>query len=105
MIIMNKDITLEDLEILEEFDKRRTYKEISSLCYNYSCPVFLNCLSEINQLKQQLKDKDKVIDEVIKIIKKEYFVEYNGKLVKRFLFDTPYKILEILEGSKNVNSK
>ena len=58
-------------------------------------------LRENFNLYNQLEEKNKLIDDVIKIIKKEYFVEYNGELIKKFLFDTPYEILEILERGKN----
>ena len=50
----------------EEFEKRKIYKGSQSFCQvGYDCPVFMNCLLEINQLKKQLEEKDKVIDEIL----------------------------------------
>ena len=95
----------------EEFDKRRNYKGKQSFCEGYECPIFQNCLVEINQLKNQLEDlqhqleeKDKVIDELYK-----YFNNFDiksleeqglGVEVKEFIINP----LEILERGKNGNS-
>ena len=38
--------------IRAEFDKRRTYKQASSFCQAYACPIFHNCLLEIKQLRE-----------------------------------------------------
>ena len=73
-------------------------KELSIIQLSYGDYVSLD---DYLDLKKKLEAKNKIIDEVIEIIKKEYFVKYNGELVKRFLFDTPYEILEILERGKN----
>lgn len=40
----------------EEFNKRRIYKGATSFCNVYECPIFQNCLLDINNLKQALNE-------------------------------------------------
>ncbi len=93
----------------EEFDKRRNYKGKQSFCEGYECPIFQNCLVEINQLKNQLEDlqhqleeKDKVIDEAM-----EYMKEIEFDKTDKYICIREYKeyqeLLEILERGKNGN--
>ncbi len=56
----------------EEFNRRRNYKGTQSFCEGYECPIFQNCLVEINQFKKEkqqliswLEDKIKEIDKTI----------------------------------------
>ena len=100
----------------EEFEKRRVYKGTLSKCqYGYDCPIFMNCLLEINQLKRQLEEKDKIINEAIEFIDNYKAYENVYKQVKPHQFVSGFedildeeninKLLEILERGKNANSK
>lgn len=40
----------------QEFEKRRIFKGAESLCKSYECPIFQNCLLEIKQLKEGIKN-------------------------------------------------
>ena len=73
-------------------------KEVSIIPLSYGNYV---SLEDYIDLKKQLEEKQKIIDDVIKIIKKECFVEYNGKFIERYISRTPYEILEVLERGNN----
>lgn len=44
----------------KQFEKRRSYKGTISMCEGYDCPIFLNCLVEIKQLKIQISAREEV---------------------------------------------
>ena len=86
----------------EEFEKRRVYKGTLSKCQaGYDCPVFMNCLLEINQLKKQLEEKDKVIDEAINFIEEHSRKEPPYyECLEFYNIANLSELLEILERSK-----
>ncbi len=90
----------------EEFEKRRIYKGSKSFCQEgYDCPVFMNCLLEINQLKKQLEERDNVIDKVSERLK--LLGKYDGETCTRNfkMMSADFNhLLEILErGANNEN--
>lgn len=48
----------------QEFNRRRIYKGATTYCQSYECPIFQNLLLENQQLKEQLKQKDEVIEKI-----------------------------------------
>lgn len=50
----------------EEFNKRRNYKGNQSFCEGYECPIFQNCLVEINQFKNEKQQLIKFLEDKIK---------------------------------------
>ena len=73
-------------------------KEVSIIPLSYGNYV---SLEDYTDLKKQLEEKQKIIDDAIKIIKKECFIEDKGKFIERYISRTPYEILEVLERGKN----
>ena len=93
----------------EEFEKRRVYKGKTSLCEGYDCAVFNNCLLEINELKKQLEEKDKVISEINKRCNQEIsaaLIQYERhKRNDTWQYIIAHRrILEILERGKSENN-
>ena len=90
------DIILENYEL----DKECGQLSIDSICHLFPTEI-MDLKQYIEDLQHQLKEKDKVIDEAIKLA--------NDILVSGWDYvekdNICIKLLEILERGKNVNSK
>ena len=96
---MNKKVTVENLEQLIEEHKK---EKIPYKTYEFDSDSYTLLLCDINQLKSQLEEKDKIIDEAIEFIKDEGLYEEDFKIFNDDInFNELSKLLEILERGKN----
>lgn len=86
----------------KQFEKRRSYKGTISMCEGYDCPIFLNCLVEIKQLKIQISAREEACNRL----------ESNWNKLKEYLHNqiptdktvlTKYiKIFEVLDKMQEI---
>ena len=107
----------QELSIKEHYDMyRKIVMEITNILRKYDIKFVLAETEVCKDLKHQLEEKDKIIDEAINYIKniKNYVYDVKrdvttGKLIANDKMETntinKTKLLEILERGKNANSK